>query len=196
MIGVGLVNSNLKILGTFESGIKTDVAEQFVQKFLEKYENVEGELYLGYPIYIDEVANRRICVDMALVSKIGVYIINILTEPVVDYGEIQDDIYARVETKFKKQSFLFKKRKLIFDFYTLTYSVTPIKEEEDYPLAQNVDDIMKFIEETREEQEYGDDLYGKILSGLQEAYGINTYKERENVEEGTKAYAIKIRWHR
>ena len=30
----------------------------------------------------------------------------------------------------------------------------------------------------------------KILSGLQEAYGINTYKERENVEEGTKAYAI------
>lgn len=102
------MNSNLKILGTFESGIKTDVAEQFVQKFLEKYENVEGELYLGYPIYIDEVANRRICVDMALVSKIGVYIINILTEPVVDYGEIQDDIYARVETKFKKQSFLLK----------------------------------------------------------------------------------------
>lgn len=37
------MNSNLKILGTFESGIKTDVAEQFVQKFLEKYENVEGE---------------------------------------------------------------------------------------------------------------------------------------------------------
>ena len=52
------------------------------------------------------------------------------------YGEIQDDIYAKVETKFKKQNFLFKKRKLIFDFYTLTYSVTPIKEEEDYPLAQ------------------------------------------------------------
>lgn len=184
------MNSNLKILGAFESGIKTDVAEQFVQKFLKKYENVEGELYLGYPIYIDEVANRRVCVDMALVSKIGVYIINILTEPVVKYGEIQDDIYAKVETKFKKQNFLFKKRKLIFDFYTLTYSVTPIKEEEDYPLAQNVDDIMDFIEQTREEQEYGDDLYRKILSGLQEAYGINTYKERENVEEGTKAYAI------
>lgn len=102
------MNSNLKILGAFESGIKTDVAEQFVQKFLKKYENVEGELYLGYPIYIDEVANRRVCVDMALVSKIGVYIINILTEPVVKYGEIQDDIYAKVETKFKKQNFWHK----------------------------------------------------------------------------------------
>ena len=52
-IGADFVNSNLTILGAFESGIKTDVAEQFVQKFLEKYENVEGELYLGYPIYID-----------------------------------------------------------------------------------------------------------------------------------------------
>ena len=184
------VNSNLKILGTLESGIKFDVAEKFVQEFSEKYRDVEGELYLGYPIYIDEVANRRICVDMALISRIGVYIINILTDPVVDYGVIQDDIYARVETKFKKQNFLFKKRKLIFDLYTLTYSVIPIQREEDYPLALTVNDMMEFIDETREEKEYEDDLYRKILSGLQEAYGINTYKERENVIEGTKAYAI------
>ena len=136
------VNSNLTILGAFESGIKTDVAEQFVQKFLEKYENVEGELYLGYPIYIDEVANRRICVDMALVSKIGVYIINILTEPVVKYGEIQDDIYAKVETKFKKQNFLFKKRKLIFDFYTLTYSVTSIDPDVQSQLQSSVNNAL------------------------------------------------------
>lgn len=39
--------------------------------------------------------------------------------------------------------------------------------------------MMEFIDETREEKEYEDDLYRKILSGLQEAYGINTYKERE-----------------
>ena len=136
------MNSNLKILGTLESGIKFDVAEKFVQEFSEKYCDVEGELYLGYPIYIDEVANRRICVDMALVSRIGVYIINILTDPVVDYGVIQDDIYARVETKFKKQNFLFKKRKLIFDFYTLTYSAIPIQREEDYPLALTVNDMI------------------------------------------------------
>ena len=101
------MKDNLKILGTLEQGIKFDVAEQFVQAFKYTYSDVEGELYLGYPIYIDEIANRRICVDMALVSKIGVYIINILTDPVTDYGIIQDDIYAKVEAKFKKQSFLF-----------------------------------------------------------------------------------------
>ena len=33
-------------------------------------------------------------------------------------------------------------------------------------------------------------MYAKILSGLQEAYGINTRTERGDVSEGTKAYAI------
>ena len=37
------MNSNLTILGAFESGIKTDVAEQFVQKFLEKLKSIDQE---------------------------------------------------------------------------------------------------------------------------------------------------------
>lgn len=184
------MKDNLKILGTLEQGIKFDVAEQFVQAFKNTYSDVEGELYLGYPIYIDEIANRRICVDMALVSKIGVYIINILTDPVTDYGIIQDDIYAKVEAKFKKQSFLFKKRKLIFDFYAITYSAVPLQKDEDYPLAYNIAEMMGFIEKTKVQKEYDNDLFRKILSGLQEAYGINTYRERGDVPEGTKAYAI------
>ena len=106
------MGENLKILGSIENGIKFDIAEQFVQAFTTKYPDVVGELYLGYPIYIDEIANRRICVDMALITKMGVFIINILTQPVTDYGQIQDDIYAKVESKFKKQSFLFKRRKV------------------------------------------------------------------------------------
>lgn len=181
---------NLKILGSLEPGDKYDIAEQFVQTFMVEYPNVIGELYLGYPIYIDEIANRKICVDMALVTKIGVYIFNILTEPVTDYGSIQDDIYAKVESKFKKQSFLFKKRKLIFDFYAITYTVTSMKEEDGYPLANDIDSVMAFIKETKEDKEFSEDLYIKILSGIQEAYGINTHRERGEVKEGTKAYVI------
>lgn len=181
---------NLKILGSMDPGIKYDIAEQFVQAFTTEYPNIRGELYLGYPIYIDEIANRRICVDMALISKIGVYIFNILLEPVTDYGAIQDDIYAKVESKFKKQSFLFKKRKLIFDFFAITYTTTSMQEEDDYPLVHDISELMDFIKNTKEDEEFSDDLYGKILSGIQEAYGINTHREREDVKEGTKAFAI------
>lgn len=184
------MENNLKILGSIEQGPKYDIAEQFVQEFTSKYPDVIGELYLGYPIYIDEIANRRICVDMALVTKLGVFIINILTQPVTDYGQIQDDIYVKVESKFKKQPFLVKRRKLIFDFYPVTYSDIPLKEIEDYPLVTNIKELLQYIDDLMEDEEFSDDLYSKIVSGIQEAYGINSHRERGDVNEGTKAYAI------
>lgn len=183
------MGNNLKILGSIDPGPKYDIAEQFVQAFTAKYPDVVGELYLGYPIYIDEIAQRKICVDMALVTKIGVYIFNILTEAVTDYGEIQDEIYAKVEAKFKKHKFLFRRKNLIFNLNTVTYTMVPMKEIEECPLVNSVQEAIAFIEETKEEK-FSDDKYTKILSGLQEAYGINTHKERGDVTEGTKAYAI------
>lgn len=184
------LGEKLKILGLLEDARKNEVAEYFVQALNDTFPDLTGELYLGYPIYIDEIANRRTCVDVALICKKGVYILNILTEPVTDYGEIQDDIYAKVEAKFKKQKFLFKARKLIFDFYTVTYSLADIKAKDEYPLVKNIEELMTFIKDTCEEEEFSDDKYTKILSGLQEAYGINTRTERGDVKEGTKAYAI------
>lgn len=184
------LGEKLKILGLLEDARKNEVAEYFVQALNDTFPDLTGELYLGYPIYIDEIANRRTCVDMALICKKGVYILNILTDPVTDYGEIQDDIYAKVEAKFKKQKFLFKTRKLIFDFYTVTYSLADIKAQDEYPLVKNIEELMTFIKDTCEEEEFSDDKYTKILSGLQEAYGINTRTERGDVKEGTKAYVI------
>ena len=181
---------NLKILGTLEDGRKKDVAEYLIQALNEKFPDLKGELYLGYPIYVDEVANRRTCVDMALISNIGVYIFNILTESVVNYGQIQDDIYLKIEAKFKKQSFLVKRRQLIFDFHTITYALSDIDKDEDYPLVKNVDEAISYIEQTCEQDTFSEELYNKILSGLQEAYGINTKIVRNDVKEGTKAYAI------
>lgn len=184
------MKTDLRVLGSLEDERKTEVAKHFVQALNDAFPNLVGELYLGYPIYIDEIANSRTCVDMALVCKKGVCIFNILTDPVTDYGELQDDIYAKVETKFKKQKFLFKKRALIFNFDVATYSLTNIKKQKDYPLVKNIDELMKFIKDRFEEEEFSDDKYMKILSGLQEAYGINTRTERGDVKEGTKAYAI------
>lgn len=184
------LEKKLEILGLLEDERKREVAEYFVQAFEDTFPNLTGELYLGYPIYIDEFENRQTCVDMALICKKGVYIFNILTKAVTDYGEIQDDIYAKVEAKFKKQKFLFKARKLIFDFYAVTYSLVDIKVQKDYPLVRSIEELLTFIKDTCEENEFSDDKYTKILSGLQEAYGINTRTDRGDVKEGTKACAI------
>ncbi len=184
------MNNKLRILGSLSDSFKRGIAAEFSQRFIERYPSVEGEMYLGYPIYHDEQTRRKVCVDIALISKRGVYIINILTKPVTDYGAIQDDIYAKVESKFKKQPFLFRRKKLIFNFQTITYCEGQITEQEEYLLAKSCDDLIKLVEEYTETEEYSDDLYGKILSGIQEAYGINNHSVREGINEGTKAYAI------
>lgn len=184
------METKLTILGSLEDGNKRDVAEYFTAELQEKYPDIEGELYLGYPIYIDEIANRHVCVDMALISKMGVYIINILTERVTDYGSIQDDIYSKVESKFKKHPFLYKRRKLAFDLEAITYACADIEEEDGYPIVYNVNELMEYIADTKKDTKFSDQLYNRILSGIQEAYGINTHKERPNAKEGTKAYAI------
>ena len=76
---VASLGENLKILGLLEDARKNEVAEYFVQALNDTFQDLTGELYLGYPIYIDEIANRRTCVDMALICKKGVYILNILS---------------------------------------------------------------------------------------------------------------------
>lgn len=183
------MDSRIRIMGSLVDH-KKEISETFMKTLLERYPNIEGEVYLGYPIYIDEVSKRRVSVDIALISKIGVFIINILSNSVTDYGVLQDEIYGKVETKFKKQPFLYKKRKLIFDFYAVTFydgQITPI---DDYLLAKDINELVAIIEQYREKKEFSDDLYGKILSGIQEAYGINNHEFREGIKEGTKACAI------
>ena len=183
-------HANIKVLGKLDDSQKNAIAQKFIEAFTAEYPNVCGEIYLGYPIYIDEIADKQTCVDIALISQVGVYIINILTQAVTDYGQIQDDIYAKVEAKFKKQPFLFKKRRLVFDFFAITYTIQPMTELDEYPLVTDVKELISFIDGTKETEEFTDDLYRRILSGIQEAYGINLHRDRGNVTKGTKAFAI------
>ena len=50
-------HDNLKVLGKIEDAQKNAIAQEFIQAFSNKYPTVCGELYLGYPIYIDEIAS-------------------------------------------------------------------------------------------------------------------------------------------
>lgn len=180
----------LKNIGNIDNVEKEKIIQDIIKEFNEKYPDAIGEAYLGYPIYIDEYTDNKVSVDLAIVSKIGVFIFNVLTEAVTDYAKIQDDIYIKVENRFRKQPFLIKKRKLVFDIIILTYSKEKINEQDDNLIAFSVKDVMNIVEENKEENEFSDELYNNILSGLQEAYGINQRKEREGVTEGSKAYLI------
>ena len=180
----------LKNIGNIENKEKEKIIMDIIEKINEKYSTIEGEAYIGYPIYIDEYTDNKICVDLAIISRIGVFIFNILLNSVTSYSKIQDDIYVKVENKFRKRPFLMEKRKLAFDMNIITYSKEKMEKYEDYPIAFTIDDILNFIEVNKQNNKFSDELYNNILSGLQEAYGINQRTERDGVGIGTKAYLI------
>ena len=167
-----------------------DILEGIVHEFNVAYPHVQGEAYLGYPIYFNKVTNEKTSVDMALITKIGVFIFNVLTIPVPNYDEVQYDIYCRVKEKFMRLPALREKKDLKFEFHSLTYSTERISPIEDCPIAFSVEEAKNFIKDNKEQEQFSDFDYNAILSAIQEAYGLNVRKERKGAVPGTKAYKI------
>ena len=167
-----------------------DILEGIVHEFNTTYPYVQGEAYLGYPIYFNKATNEKTSVDMALITKIGVFIFNVLTIKVPNYNDLQDDIYVRVKEKFQRLPQLRSGKKLKFDFYSITYSTKQVSSIEDCPIVFSVDDAMGFIKQNKEQEQFSDFDYNAILSAIQEAYGLNVRVERPRAVPGTKAYMI------
>lgn len=167
-----------------------EILEVIVQDFNTDYPSVKGEAYLGYPIYFNQVTNIKTSVDMALITKIGVFIFNILLVSVTKYDDIQDDIYIKVKSKFEKYPHLRRGRELFFEFHTITYSKEYMSPQEGSPIAFTSEDVRKIISDKKNEIEFTDSQYYAILSGIQEAYGLNNRFERQGAVAGTKAYTI------
>jgi superfamily I DNA and RNA helicase len=167
-----------------------DILEPIVHDFQTLYPKVEGEAYLGYPIYFNKVTNEKTSVDMALITKIGIFIFNVLTVAVPNYGEIQDDIYLKIKEKFERLPSLRNGKKLKFVFHSITYSTEHIAPVEESPIVFSADEVKNYIRENKEKIQFSDFDYTSILSAIQEAYGLNVRKERKGATLGTKAYKI------
>lgn len=180
----------LKIIGDIQDSYKSKKVDELILFFNKNYPYVEGEAYKGYPIYIEEFSNKKICIDLALITKRGVYIINILENKVTDYSEIQEEIYLKVDSKLRKHRALIEHRKLSFSIYTITFCEERMEEIEDAPLISTVEGINTFLSRTLLAQDMDDSKYFNIISGIQEAYCINNFERRDEIKEGTKAFYI------
>ena len=149
-----------------------DILEGIVHEFNTTYPYVQGEAYLGYPIYFNKVTNEKTCVDMALITKIGVFIFNVLTFKIPNYNDIQDDIYIRVNEKFQRLPHLRSGKKLKFDFYSITYSTKQVSPIENCPIVFSVDDAMEFIKQNKEQEQFSDFDYNAILSAIQDRKSV------------------------
>lgn len=69
---------------------------------------LNGEIYVGYPIFYDPISCNEVRIDILVVSYSGVVIINYIDDVTLDYTELQDRLYNKVDSKLRNYDFLVK----------------------------------------------------------------------------------------
>lgn len=178
----------LKVSGKSEKENVNIIANKIINLYNELGNDVVGDAYIGYPIYAMEYTNERLYCDLAIVSNYGVYIFSISEGEMLNYKDIQDELFLKLESKFKKCKFLVSNRKLIFDYFVLTFCQNFEQENNDECLFSKYDSLKEYI--IKNDSHLDNSLIDKISSALQEANGLNKKSYYENVSEDTKAYLI------
>ena len=163
----------LKVIGNNLETCKMEIMQKITEKIKEEFDDISGEMYIGYPIFIDQISNRNIIIDSIIICNKGVLVINVLNQSVIDYADIQDEIYTKLESKLKKYKFLLNRRNLFFNMNIITYnnSDNPILAQEGYPIINSVEEFINILKKENDSI-FSEDQINKIISGIQEAYGI------------------------
>ena len=161
---------------------KQMIIESFYNQIKNQY---DGYLYSGYPLYKDRFSEEPIKVDALLISNKGILIIHIAKQNLLNFQDIQDNLYNKIEIKLKSYKFLLKNRMLLFNINVVSVSEKAISTEN---VVKNVSELIDYCKENLNE-DIEHDLIKKINSAVQEAYGLG---KRDNIdfEKGTKSELI------
>lgn len=182
----------LEIYTVSENEKINKISKDLINELQNSYDDIKGDAYIGYPIYATEYEKQVLSCDLAIISNYGVFLFKISDEEIINYIDVLDDLYIKIETKFKKQKFLLKQRQLKFDFSVLALCLNDsIQQNADNLLFNNYIDIVSYIKDTMDDNGYlSDDLIYNISASLQEAVNVSKKSEYKDVPDNTKAYLI------
>ncbi len=163
---------------------KPITSERLASFFETKNNELEGTLYIGYPII--RTANGGFQIDSLLVTKeYGLIAFHLEegTDTNINYQDIQDEYYTKIQSKLIQYKELTKKRDLAIDINIISFvpAWTDIPNiDKDYPCfnnEENLDDYLKTLQWTNS------DYYEKLLSVLQSITTIRKTKSRQYVKK-------------
>lgn len=164
--------------------IKPEASKLIGLYFESIKEDFEGTLYIGYPII--GTANGGFQVDALLITREkGLVIFHLVegADNTIDYKDIQDESYTKIQSKLFQYKELTKKRDLAVIVNVATYSPawSSINEpDEDYPCLISDDDLKDYISSLP----LSDGIYyEKTLSVLQSITTIRKNRSREYVRK-------------
>ena len=161
------------------------VSSKRLADYFEQQDDIDGTLYLGYPIIGTSQGGYQI--DALLVSKQhGAVIFHIVegTKLDADIEEIQDESFNKVQSKLLQNKQLTQKRKLVVELGVLTFapalSHKPQNIEEDYDIAINEQELTEYLSLQQWNQSK---YYEQLNSVIQAITSITKRNQRSNVKK-------------
>lgn len=151
--------------------------------------NIEGSLYLGYPIFSN--AERNQIIDALLISKDKGFVVFNFMEEIDSIRDTQDQLYFLIEGNLKKHDILRKGRSLAIE----PQIITLIPEGSNVPQIGNdykiaMPSTLKNILESC--SCIDDETLKKLSSAIQKVVSIKPIKQRLNVKtEASKGAILK-----
>jgi superfamily I DNA and RNA helicase len=161
------------------------VSSSRLADYFENRSDIEGNLYLGYPIIGTSQGGYQI--DALLVSRQnGIVIFNIIegSSPSSDLEEVQDESVNKIQSKLLQYTALTNKRKLMVEIGIVTYapalSHKPTNISDDYSVIIDDSDLTKFIDtQNWKHSEY----FETLNSVIQAITSIRKRKQRNYVQK-------------
>jgi superfamily I DNA and RNA helicase len=169
--------------------IRGDVAKPVSSKRLAEYfesrVDIDGSLYLGYPIIGTPQGGYQI--DALLISKEhGAIIFNIIegVDSHAEIEELQDESITKIQAKLLQHSPLTKRRKLMVELSVVTYApafhAKPTNVSDDYHVILNDNELTNFLESQKwEDNEY----FESLNSVIQAITSIRKRKHRSYIRQ-------------
>jgi len=170
---------------------KPESSRQLANYFESIKNNLEGTLYIGYPIIGTSSGGFQI--DSLLVTREKGIIIFHIEEGVnnkIDFRDIQDENYTKIQSKLFQYKELTKKKRLVIDINVATFAPAwPVPKEldDEYPCITNTNHLDTYINSI----EWDNDSYYEILlSVLQSITSIRKNKSRDYIQKDNSRGAL------
>lgn len=155
-------------------------------EFFEQRADLDGSLYLGYPIIGTPQGGYQI--DALLVSREqGVVIFNIVegTDTSLNIEEAQDESINKIQSKLLQHKFLTNKRLLMVEIGVVTFAPAWKNKPnnislDDYPIITNESELENYL---KEQNWKSSEYFEKLNSVIQAMTSIRKRKQRSYVQQ-------------
>jgi superfamily I DNA and RNA helicase len=161
------------------------VASKRLAQILSAEADLEGTLYIGYPII--GTPEGSFPIDALLLSPVkGLILFNVVEgRHFTDYASAQDEGFNKMQAKLRQHTNLIRKRKLLVDIHTVTFApaIPQLEPDQEHPLC-NSDNLVSSIEKLLLE-DFEQEIFPALVSVIQAISTLRRGRKKRELHKHT-----------